>query len=252
MMTSVRVAAAVTALLLPLSACSSTSDDNTRDLADEFSEVEALPFNASGLLGGNARPEFPAGDSGEMSVVQVGPLVTTSGSLLFAFRNNTDDAISQVKWTASARSGGKIVSTGSSAETIPAQVASGEVGLAYIDFENADSIPSNVEYEFSTDSAEIDISSLNAAPLTVTETNIVGNSIVGEAKNETGVTTAGPYLVSIYCFIGTSIVGYKSGPTWAHGTLDDGDTVTFVVKHGDECASYVVGVGGHLVLAHAV
>lgn len=242
-MTSVRFAVAVIALLLPLTACSSGTDDNTsaKDPAEKSGEVEALPFNASGLLGGNAKPEFPAGDPGDVSVVQVGPLVKTSDSLLIAFRNNTDHTVSGVKWTASARSDGNLVSSGSSVETIPAQVASGEIGLTNINFENSESIPDGSDYEFSADSADVG----NAlSPLKVTESNLVDDAIVGEATNETGSMTTGPFLVSIYCFDGSTIRGYKSGLTETSGNLEDGDRTTFVVElYGAECASYVVGVG---------
>ena len=57
-----------------------------------------------------------------MSVVHVVPRVedgSGSGTLPFAFRNNTSEGISHVDWTGTARSGGSIVATGS---TIPAQV----------------------------------------------------------------------------------------------------------------------------------
>lgn len=151
--TSTRVAALLAATILPLAACgssdevpagggsaaaSSPSEDaagdpgNAEDSGGE--EVEPQPFNASGLLGGNAKPNFPDGDPGEVSVVQVGPLDPDQGILLFAFRNNTSQGISHVDWAATARSGGKIVSTGSSQGTEPAQVQPGEVGLGYIFF----------------------------------------------------------------------------------------------------------------------
>ena len=264
-MPPVRVAAVLTAGLLLLSACSSSTEDSEgdgstssaspgdeesagtedADLAED-TKVDALPFNANGLLGGNANPELPAGEEGEVSVVQVGPLVKDSGILLFAFRNNTSDAISHADWTASARSGGSLVSSGTSQGTIPAQVASGEVGLAYIYFDNADAIPANAEYEFSADWLEADTSSYNTAPLKVTEVNLVGDAIVGEATNATGAALTGPYSVAIYCFDGNKIVNYNSDYAEPDGDLEDGDTVTFTSnRYGGKCASYAVGVDGY-------
>lgn len=268
-MSSVRFAAVLTSLLLLFSACGSASDDDSKDRgstpaatpegdgttggdatdaeeSEDAGEVEALPFNASGLLGGNAKPQLPAGEPGEVSVVQVGPLVKDSGILLFAFRNNTDEAISHVDWSASARSGGSIVSSGTSQGTIPAQVAPGEVGLSYIFFENAEAIPAKTEYEFTAETTEADTSSYNTAPLKVTEANLVGDAIVGGATNETGATITGPYSVAIYCFNGNKIVSYTSDFAEPDGDLEDGGKVTFTADlYGDKCASYVVGIGGY-------
>lgn len=252
--------------MLPLSACGPSSEETEdreptssvspsdaesaggeeADGPDDSAEVETLPFNASGLLGGNAEPDLPPGDEGEVSVIQVGPLLKDSGILLFAFRNNTSEAISHVDWTASARSSGSLVSSGTSQGTIPAQVASGEVGLAYIYFDNADAIPPKAEYEFSADSMEADTSSYNTAPLSLTESNLVGDAIVGGAVNDTGAAVTGPYSVAIYCFNGNKLVNYVSDFAEPDSDLENGDTVTFAADlYGDKCASYVVGVDGY-------
>jgi hypothetical protein len=91
----------------------------------------------SGLLAGTADPHLPDGESGKVSVVQVGPLgeLGSSATLPFAFRNNSGEGISHVDWAATAHSGGSIVATGSSQGTIPAQVQPGEIGLAFIFFD---------------------------------------------------------------------------------------------------------------------
>lgn len=260
---SLRIAVALAATMLPLTACSAADDpdnpgstpastpDETAPPSEETQEpedatVEPLPFNASGLLGGTARPRFNDGESGEVSVVQVGPLDTDQGILLFAFRNNTTEGISHVDWTATARSGGSIVGTGSSQGTIPAQVAPGEVGLGYIFFENAGAIPGNAEYEFSVETSPVDTSSYNTAPLTVTEVNLVGQAIVGSATNQTGASTEGPYSVAMYCFEGNDLAWYTSSFTEQDGPIEDGGTATFTVDlYGDTCAKYVIGVDGY-------
>ncbi|KQV64920.1 hypothetical protein ASC64_14485 [Nocardioides sp. Root122] len=252
--------------MLPLNACGSSTeeteasestssvrssngestDTQEADVSEESAEVEALPFNASGLLGGNAKPDLPTGDEGEVSVIQVGPLLKDSGILLFAFRNNTSEAISHVDWTASARSGGSLVSSGTSQGTIPAQVASGEVGLAYIYFDNAEAIAAKTEYEFSADSMEADTSSYNTAPLKLTEANLVGDAIVGGAVNDTGAAVTGPYSVAIYCFDGNKLVDYVSDFAEPDRDLEDGDTVTFAADlYGGKCATYAIGVDGY-------
>lgn len=159
MKTPLRLAAALAAVLL-LTSCSSPAPSAdakpnpapaaTSVAAEPPAQVEPLPFNAGGLLGTNAQPTFAEGEPDEVSVVQIGPLEKPGigALLLFAFRNNTPEAISHVDWSATARSGGSVVATGSSQGTTPSVVQPGEVGLSYIYFESGESIPEGTEYEF--------------------------------------------------------------------------------------------------------
>jgi hypothetical protein len=212
----------------------------------EAAQVESLPFNASGLLAGPAQPNFPAGEPDEVSVVQVGPLSTETGTLVFAFRNNTSEGISHVDWTGTARSDGSIVATGSSQGTVPAQVQPGEVGLAYIFFDNAGSIPDGSEYEFSVSTSAVDTSSYNTAPLKVTEANLIGESIVGAATNATGAETVGPYAVGIYCFEGDNLLSQSISFAEQMDEVPDGGSVTFSANlFGDACPAFAVGVSGY-------
>ncbi|MCT9002346.1 hypothetical protein [Microbacterium memoriense] len=247
--------AAIIAATLLLTACGSSSepaavepDTVTSAPAEEpaATEVEPLPFNASGYLGGTAQPNLDAGEPDEVSVVQIGPLDSASGTLIFAFRNNTSESISHVDWTATARSGGSIAATGSSQGTTPAQLQPGEAGLSYIYFDNADAIPADAEYEFQVSTSAADTSPYNTAPLTVTEANVSGDSIVGGATNETGAETTGPYSVEVYCFEGDTLL--SSMITFAEQTdeIPDGGTVTFSANlFGDSCPTFVLGVSGY-------
>lgn len=250
--------AAVLALLFPVAACGSGDKDGNRDNTprtessgesssdDNPGKVDPLEFNAGGLLGGNAAPNLPDGTAGEISVVQVGPLDADRSILLFAFRNNTADGVSHVDWTATARFDGSIVATGSSQGTEPAQLQPGEVGLGYIYFENAESIPAGSEYEFTADSSPVDTDSYNTAPLAVAEVNLVGSSFVGAATNGTGETAEGPFSVSFYCFDGDTITDFHSGFAEQDGPIDDGESVTFSVDLFDaQCPTYAVGVSGY-------
>ncbi len=177
--------------------------------------------------------------------MQVGPLDVQRGTLVFAFRNNTSETISHVDWTATARSGGSIVGTGSSQGTTPSWVAPGEVGLAYIYFETAAQIPDGTEYEFAVGSSPADTTSYNTAPLKVTESNLIGTSIVGGAINDTGADATGPFSVSIYCFDGDNLTGETGG----FGEQDDAAAdaaVSFSVDLYDTvCATYALGVSGY-------
>ena len=212
----------------------------------EVTEVEPLPFNASGYLGGTAQPNLDAGEAGEVSVVQIGPLDAASGTLIFAFRNNTSESISHVDWTGTARSGGSIVATGSSQGTTPAQLQPGEAGLSYIFFDNAEAIPADAEYEFQVSTSAADTSSYNTAPLTVTEANASGDSIVGSATNETGAEATGPYSVEVYCFEGDALLSSMITFAEQSGEVADGGIVTFSANlFGDSCPTFAVGVSGY-------
>jgi hypothetical protein len=209
-------------------------------------QVTPLPFNASGLLGGNAKPTFPDGEPGKVSVVQISPLDKDNGTVSFAFRNNTSEGISHVDWTVTATSGGKIVATGSSTSGIPAQVQPGEVGLSSIYLDNAKSIPKDAKYEFTVNITPADTSSYNTAPLKVTQATIVGGSLVGGATNETGAEVKGPYDVRVYCFKGDNILRTRGSSAEQNGKTAPGGKVTFsMTSGGDTCATFTVGVSGY-------
>lgn len=213
----------------------------------EDTKVESLPFNASGLLGGTAQPSFADGEPGKVSVVQIGPLDKDGGRLLFAFRNNTAEGISDMDWTATARSGGSIVATGSSQGTTPSQVRPGEVGLSYIYFDNSEAIPDDSEYEFAVSTSPVNTEWLNSAPFKVKEANLVGESIVGAAVNGKGVEATGPYSVTVYCFDGDNLISYFDGYTEQMDEIAPGGTVTFSVNlYGRPCQTFALGVSGYI------
>ncbi|WP_425839887.1 hypothetical protein [Microbacterium sp. PA5] len=252
-------AAAAVLLLTSCTAATSQTPEETKPSAQatdaappvETSEaaapVEALPFNAGGLLGGTATPTFEAGEPGEVSVVQVGTIDDTGfgGTLPFAFRNNTAEAIAHVDWSATARADGSIVATGSSQGTAPSIVQPGEVGLAYIYFEEASAIEEGTEFEFEASTSPADPTPYNTAPMTVTEATLVNDSIVGGADNKTGESTTGPYSVSVYCFDGDTLVGHTTGFT-EQDTIAVDATGTFTVSLYDmKCSTFAVGVSGY-------
>lgn len=207
------------------------------------SESEPWPYKDGELLSGTATPNFPEGEPDEVSVVQIGPL--DGSRLLFAYRNNTDVGISHIDWSATARSGGKIVATGSSQGGTPAQVPPGGIGLAYIYFGFDTNLPSDAEYEFSENHLPADASSYNSAPFVITETTDVGGSIVGAAVNRTGSKVTGPYSVDVYCFDGDDLTSSTGTFTEQSGDLEDGGTVSFTADlYGEQCPTYLVGVSG--------
>lgn len=218
----------------PASTASSGSSD---------SAAAAWPYEEGELLSGTATPNLPEGESGNVSVVEIGAF---DGSRLpFAYRNNTDEAISHVDWSGTARSGGSVVATGSSQGGTPSQVPPGGVGLAYIYFGLDTDLPAEAKYEFSESHMPADTSHYNTAPFVITETNDVGGSIVGAAVNRTGSTVTGPYGVDVYCFDGDDLVSSTGDFAEQSGALEDGETVTFTVDlYSEPCPTYLLGVSG--------
>ncbi len=252
--TPLRIISILGAALL-LSSCSATAPAPVEDepasstqetpVAEAPATVDPLPFNASGLLGGNVTPAFGNGEPGEISVVHIGAKLADQGVLLFAFRNNTAEAIAHVDWTAVARSNGSIVGSGSSQGTSPAVVEAGEVALSYIFFDNIEAIPDDADFEFSVSPSAADTSFYNTAALKVTEANLVGESIVGGAVNETGAETTGPFNVSIYCFDGDQMTDHMTGYTDQQDAAA-GATVTFSESlYISSCPSFALGVSGY-------
>lgn len=212
--------------------------------------VTPLPFNASGLLAGSANPSLPDGEPDKVSVIQIGPLdehMSGSAKLTFAFRNNTSEGISHVDWTATARSAGSIVATGSSQGTIPAQIEPGEIGLAFIFFDGSAKLPpADAEYEFTVKTSEADQDSYNTAPLKVTEANSSGDAIVGSAVNGTGESVEGPFAVSAYCFDGDKLLGEHGDYAEQDGPIAADGQVTFTANlYGASCPTFAVGVSGY-------
>lgn len=246
------------AVALVLAGCSASSTSNTPagSLSDSATPTPtpktatAQPFNSGGYLGGNAMPTLPGGDSGKVSVVSQGPLVSngsSGGSLLFAFRNNTRKAISHVDFTGTATASGKLVASGSSQGTIPAKVQPGEAGFAYIYFEDSSSIPATgATYDFKSSTSPADTSSYNTAPLTVSQATNNGTSIIGSAVNKTGKPITGPYSVGIYCLDGNALTRQITDFASESGEITADASVSFSTDlFGSSCNNFALGVSGY-------
>jgi len=207
------------------------------------------PFNVGGYLAGNATPTFPAGEPGQVSIVAHGPLKKPgSGAILpIAFRNNNGAAISHVDLSATARLNGKLVASGKSQGTTPAQVQPGEVGLAFIYFEDSKSMAdTGLEYEFTAETMPADTSSYNTAPLTVGEATYNGSSIVGTAVNKTGKALTGPYAVQIYCFAGNELTAQVGDyAEQANDVAVDAKVSFTAALYDTKCDEFTVGVSGY-------
>ena len=118
--------------------------------------------------------------------------------------------------------------------------------MAYIYFDNSAAVPDGAEYEFTVSTSPVDTNSYNTAPFKVTEANLVGDSIVGAATNETGAGATGPYSVGVYCFDGDNLISHFTEFAEQDGEIADGGAVTFSAPlYGAGCPSFTLGVGGY-------
>lgn len=207
------------------------------------------PFNVGGYLAGNAKPTFPAGEQGQVFIVAQGPLKEPGigAKLPIAYRNNTGAAISHVDLSATARLNGKLVASGKSQGAIPAQVQPGEVGFAFIYFEDSKSMAdTGLKYEFTAETTPADTSSYNTAPLTVGEATHNGSSIVGTAVNKTGKALTGPYGVQVYCFAGNKLTAEVGAFADQNDKVAADAKVSFTANLYDtKCDKFTVGVSGY-------
>lgn len=232
---------------VPVAGSSSTAKSTQKAAAPD-----AKPFNAGGLLAGNANPTFPAGDAGKVAVVAQGPLLEPASSegatLLIAYRNNTNAAVSHVDFSVTANAGGKVVASGESQTgSIPAQVQPGEVALDYIYFENVASMPdTGVTYDFTVRTSPANTSFYNTAPFKVTQADNNGSAIIGAAVNNTGKDLTGPYGVYVYCFDGNNLTNLVQDYATPDGDLAAGGQAAFTVNLYDaKCDTYALGVSGY-------
>lgn len=258
-------AAAVALITLTATACGSSSNDpssatkpsNTGSSATVVTPTSTptaapsvQPFNVGGLLAGNAKPNFPAGEPDQVSIVAQAPLDKTPGggaSLPVAYRNNTGAAIAHVDLSATARLNGKLIASGQSQGATPAQVRPGEIGFAFIYFEDSKSMPdSGLTYQFTVQTSPADTSSYNTAPLTVGEATANGSSIVGTAVNKTGEGLTGPYDVEVYCFAGNKLTAEVESFADQDNDIAANAQVSFTADLYDtKCEVFTVGVSGY-------
>nr|WP_091739721.1 hypothetical protein [Microbacterium azadirachtae] len=219
--------------------------------AAEVAAVTSQPFNSGKLLGGNAAPNFPDGEAGKVSVVAQGTLAKSegmnSGTLLFAYRNNTPAAISHVDFTVIAKADGKVVASGNSQSGgIPAQVQPGEAALDYIYFDNVASVPdAGVRYEFTVKTSPADTRSFNTAALKVAQADNNGTAIIGSATNDTDAVVHGPFSVYAYCFDGENLSQLIQDFAPETGDVAAGGQVAFTANlYSKTCDTFALGVSG--------
>jgi Mg-chelatase subunit ChlD len=150
-----------------------------------FSALEQLEPTVAGYVGGNAFPLLEAGESGELSIVAVGPYQEGLG-LPIVVRNDTGEDVEGVEVSAVARDAdGGLLGQGSTNGIYPYVVVDGGLAFGRIYFGVGD-LPDDAEYE----DVEIEAEPRSDEPIfldmTVEEAGVREGQIVGIVRNDQG------------------------------------------------------------------
>ena len=170
------------------------------------SGIVAIPVHSVG----GTPPKLPSGASGKVVVVATGP-IQSDKTLPVAIRNNTSQAVNNVKVTATAYVGSRLVATGADQGVKPSVIAPRGLALAYIYFNGA-TPAAGTTYKFSVASERASQSRFfNHADLVIKTANYTGGKLIGTAHNSTKAKISGPLGVYATCFSGNHIVAMENG-----------------------------------------
>jgi hypothetical protein len=195
---------------------------------------------------------FPAGPPDKLSIVEQGPPLTGAGSTTVhvVIRNNTSEAVVQVKVSGTARRGGALVGSGESQGMAPERVEPGEFTLGYVFFQNA--VPAGATFDLTVTGTPVSEATFaNSADVLISEVNRqppaeFGNeSVVGIVKNPTSKIVHGPVSVDVTCFVGAKPISQSGGFTNADSIAPNG-TASFEISLPDgACPVFAVGASGY-------
>ncbi len=142
---------------------------------------------------------LPAGKPGAVSIIASSTTLDSSGSVTIVVRNNTRKAVGKIDITGTARDdAGKLVGSGDSQVSLqPKVVAPGEIAYGYVYFKTDSPAGSALKFDFSVDARPPDTYFL---PLTISEINNTGDTIIGTVTNDTGGKMTGPIGADVICF----------------------------------------------------
>lgn len=229
---------------------SSANPKTTSQVGTSVTTVPPPVAAQSTLLAGNARPQFPSGTPGQMSVVYQAPITpqTTGTDVPIVIRNNTSAGVAHVDITASTRdAAGKIIASGQSQGTDPSVIQPGQWALSFIHYDPGTSLAANDTLTFSFQTSPVSTTNYNTAAIQVTQANAVGTSIAGGVQNTTGHDVTGPISIDVYCLNGSGQPTYiQGGFTSGQGDLAANATASFQVDlYGRQCTSFLVGASGY-------
>jgi hypothetical protein len=148
---------------------------------------------------GNALPNLPNGDLGNVSVIFYQKSFESDSSVDVIVRNNSQDYIKDISITSSVYSSdGKLYGTGSSQGFVPKLLASGEFAIGYAYFSDV-ILPNDATYKFDIRYYPA-TASTNSGDLLIVNPNIIENRIVGFAQNPNSTTVGGPISIELFCF----------------------------------------------------
>jgi len=228
--------------------------------------VPPADIKASGLLGGNASPDVPAGEPGKVAVVVVGS-VPADQSVLYSIpiivRNNTDKAVGRIQVTAAARDAsgrrvtgvsrdaqGNLANLGRSQGFEPASVQPGGVALGAVYYRAKSTIPADATFEFTVETAEPGADPLHASvSLKVTKADLAAGKVVGTATNTTGKPLKGPFTAKVFCFDGAGKLAGAEVDFAKPDQVDVDGTAPFEVDVSHlPCTRFLVGVSSYFQL----
>ena len=206
----------------------------------------ALPLQpadarASSYVGGNASPQFPNGEPGQLSV---GLLGVNKDTIYIFVRNNTTTPVKDISVTAVVYSSdGNMYATSSGAQGFtPTFIRPGEISLGYIGFLDV-TLPTDATYKFEV-TADPSDSPEGTYDLDFVDVNLVENRLVGNFVNSYSDVIGGPY-VSAFCFDETgNFLSFHGTNTW--NDVMPNDQVPFQINlDEDQCPIYLVMASGY-------
>ena len=219
----------------------------TPTLAPTAEAVTPADARASRFVSGNASPELPAGEPGEVSLIPRGDFAGQS-LVYYVVRNNTTETIRRidVSAVALAADGSLFAVGGSQGETSPGVIAPGEIALGYAYFSDVE-LPADVTFEFDMTYKLVRPGQLgDSGDLEIAEFALIENRrnrLVGMLHNPHGRTI---YLISVevYCFDQQN----NRLNTYRYYTekdeIEPGGRIPFQVTLYDECPVFLLTAQG--------
>lgn len=255
---------AVSLAVLMLGSCGSSDDDQAGEatmaeeteptvaqeteptVAEETEPTTSTPAGGpvSVPLVGNATPNAPEGEPGEVSLVYAAPSIDIrQENMGFVLRNNTDRTLVAPEATAEARSAdGALIAVAEVVNVGPLVVGPGEilVGNAYFGVDAG--LPSDAVLAVDVSESELP-EDLLPVPLTIVETAFEPGDpltqVDGIVRNDSGTTLefGGNALIACFEPTGEIIVGW--GASVDYTTLAPGDTASFAQTITDPCPTFL-------------
>jgi hypothetical protein len=213
------------------------------------SPLQPADARASKYVGGNESPNFPEGESGKISVIAVGKF--SQSSIPIVVRNNTSEDVIRIKVSSVAKSvDGTMLASGGELSFNPNLVRPGEIAIGDIYFSNDINLPEDVKFDFEASAKPKNPDTMkyeNIRDLEISESNLIGERIVGLLKNTNSEIVNGPISVVVFCFDtnGNLLSNYSDFTDKDQASLNE--TIPFQVGLGNsQCPIYLISAYGFI------